>query len=75
MVGIFGNCGEGCEVDGSVVVAVVVLLPVVAWILLMAPRDSRDWPASKEEALAGWGVRWPDRPADRVPVAPGWAAD
>ena len=54
--------------DGSLLVAVVVLLPVVAWILLLAPRDMRDWPASKEEALAGWGVRWPECPADRAPA-------
>lgn len=46
--------------DVSLLVILGTTLPAVVWILSLQPRTCRVAPASKEEILSLWGVRWPE---------------
>ncbi|MDQ7820225.1 MAG: hypothetical protein QN173_02875 [Armatimonadota bacterium] len=60
--------------DVSLVVILGTTLPAVVWILSLRPRTYRVAPASKEEVLSLWGVRWPEKTATDTARALG-AAD
>jgi hypothetical protein len=50
----------------------IIALGLLVGLALAAARwgtDSREWPRSKEERLAGFGVRWEDRPAKVAPTS------